>query len=97
MDKGSGVLPHCWPFGHKKPHHQIEITSRTGLLFTNERSGVTYYVTEVGRLTPHHQIEITSRTGLLFTNERSGVTYDVTEVGRLACLQLVGRYVACFA
>ena len=37
-------------FGHNKPHHQIEITSRTGLLSTNERSGVPYHIIEVGRL-----------------------------------------------
>ena len=37
-------------FGHTKPHHQIEITSRTGVLSINERSGVPYHIIEVGRL-----------------------------------------------
>ena len=54
-------------------------------------------VLRFGHNKPHHQIEITSRTGLLSTNERSGVPYHIIEVGRLACLQLVGHYVACFA
>ena len=46
---------------------------------------------------PHNQIEITSRTDLLSTNEGSGVPHHIIKVGRLACLQLVGQYVACFA
>ena len=46
---------------------------------------------------PHHQIEITSRTGLLSTNEWSVVPCHIIKVGRLACLEIVGHYVACFA
>ena len=45
-----------------------------------------------------NQIEITPRTGLLLsTNERLGVSYHIIHVGLLACLQVVGHYVACFA
>ena len=32
-----------------------------------------------------------------FTKERSGVPYHILEMGGLACLQLVGHYVAWFA
>ena len=53
-------------------------------------------VLRFGHKKPYHQIETTSRIGLLSTNERSGVQYHIIEVGRLACLQLVGHYVACF-
>ena len=34
----------------QEAHHQIGITSRTGLLSTNERSEVPYHIKEVGRL-----------------------------------------------
>ena len=56
-----------------------------------------FLVIRVGDKKPQHQIEVTSRTGLLSINERSGVPYHIIEVGQLACLQLVGHYVACLA